>query len=637
MSPLVARHPSVTGSDEHIVRVMLILTATFASISVLSTLFALYWFVKMKRSFRHELILLLIQSDFAKSMVLVIFAIVSFVGGTIPSDSAFCQASGFVLAVGIESSDIAVLLIALHSAMYIFRPRAGLYPYRRRAYLVFYLYPTLAACLAFIGGNGYENMGPHCYLRTDRSWARLLLSWIPRYIICISIVIIYVSIYLYIRRRMGDYGRRCSEAMQSQAPRRSTVAASTPRLRYNGLLPSTPCSRRSSATDTILTAKDQLRPPSSIGSPWPTSARTSVDVQRPHNSVKWNWPAFTHTQSAEGSRVSGDDTSDPTSPTSPTFLTPPAAAHIPRPSLMPSADINMDISHNNINHNNNRNSNGRVSFHHHRRQPTPESDADADADADADSSDLPDSSPILSPTRGSSGRTSGVGTSPFITITSPDSSSTTPPTQPRSHQKKTLRQLRLLFAYPLVYIILWLFPFVAHVLGYDDSSSSTTPLSHPSHWLLVVSILSLCVQGAVDCLLFLLRETPWRYARGRGFWVVLGKRWAWRTGGSWWCWWWWWGGGSGGMGVGLHGDGVGRTREEMLVYGRLARERREGEVAVERVRGRERGVAMAAGREWWDGWVEREGWSDDDDVDVDDVDEEGRGGGEGGEARQRMA
>ena len=54
MSPLVARHPSVTDNDEHIVRVMLIVTTTFASISVLSTLFALYWFVKMKRSFRHE-------------------------------------------------------------------------------------------------------------------------------------------------------------------------------------------------------------------------------------------------------------------------------------------------------------------------------------------------------------------------------------------------------------------------------------------------------------------------------------------------------------------------------------------------------------------------------------------------------
>jgi G protein-coupled receptor GPR1 len=36
------------------VGVLLILTLTFASISVLSTLLALYWFVKMRRSFRHE-------------------------------------------------------------------------------------------------------------------------------------------------------------------------------------------------------------------------------------------------------------------------------------------------------------------------------------------------------------------------------------------------------------------------------------------------------------------------------------------------------------------------------------------------------------------------------------------------------
>lgn len=585
-----------------------------------------------------RLILLLIQSDFAKALVLVIFAIVSFVGGGIPSDSAFCQASGFVLAVGIESSDIAVLLIALHSAMYIFRPRAGLYPYRRRAYLGFYLYPLLAACLAFIGGNGYENMGPYCYLRTDRSWARLLLSWVPRYVICVSIVIIYVSIYFYIRRRMGDYGRRRSEAIQAQAPRPST--ASTPRLRYNGLLPSTPCSRRSSATDTISTVKDPLRPPSSISPAWPASARTSVDVQKPHSSVKWNWPAFTHTPSPEGSGPSGDDTSDPTSPTSPTFLTPPAAAHTPRPSLMRSAEIHTDT--------NDRNHTGRVSFHGPRRQtPTPESSADDDDDDE----DAPDSSPILGPT----GRSGSGVPSPFITITSPlddnNANDADADCAQTRQQKKTLRQLRSLFAYPLVYIILWLFPFVSHVLGYDDSSASpnhhdeTDPFIHdhePPHWLLVISIISLCVQGLVDCVLFLSRETPWRHARGRGFWVALGNRWAWRAGRRWWMGGYggYGGGGGGGGGSQSVGDGVGRTREEMRVYGRMARERREGEVRVERERraavgavaaGRE---TAAAGREWWDGWLERVERGDDDDVDVVDDDdgverEGGRGRGRG--------
>ncbi|KAH6856243.1 G protein-coupled glucose receptor regulating Gpa2-domain-containing protein [Chaetomium sp. MPI-CAGE-AT-0009] len=592
IAPIAARHPSAIGSDQHIVHILLILSVTFASISVLSTLFALYW-----------LILLLIRSDCAKSIVLVIFAIVSFVRGGIRSDSAFCQISGFALAVGIESSDIAVLLIALHSAMYIFRPRAGLYPYRRRAYLGFYLYPILAACLAFIGGNGYENMGPYCYLRTDRSWARLGLSWVPRYIICASIVVIYVSIYFYIRRKMGDYGRRRSEAMQPQPLRGSIGSPWAPRLRYNGLLFSALSSRRTSATDTIGTAKDPLRPPSSIGPAWPASARTSVDIQRPRScSVKWNWHGFTHTHSPEGSGLSGDDSTDPISPASPTFLSPPAAAHTPRPSVLPSTDANTDIINNN-------HYTGRASPPRPQRQATP--------DAGTDDEDAPDSSPILSPTGGGSA-------SPFITITSPEDDD---PAQTRQ-QKKTLRQLRSLFAYPLVYIILWLFPFVSHVLGYDDDPADPGRGGAPPHWLLVVSIVSLSVQGAVDCVLFLLRETPWRHARGRAFWPSLGRRWASAFG----C--------RGGDNRGPRGDGVGRTREEMLVYGRLARERREGEVVVERERGVVASASRAAaGREWWDGWAEGEGRFDDDDHDdVDDGDvggdEEGGIGREG--ARQEV-
>ncbi len=42
------------ATPEYMVRDLLALALTFGSVSVLSTLAALYWFVKMKRSFRHE-------------------------------------------------------------------------------------------------------------------------------------------------------------------------------------------------------------------------------------------------------------------------------------------------------------------------------------------------------------------------------------------------------------------------------------------------------------------------------------------------------------------------------------------------------------------------------------------------------
>lgn len=70
LPPLVARHdPGVDGSED-MVHVLLILSLTFASISVLATLTALYWFVKMRRSFRHEQVIPLPQFDLASSPVL---------------------------------------------------------------------------------------------------------------------------------------------------------------------------------------------------------------------------------------------------------------------------------------------------------------------------------------------------------------------------------------------------------------------------------------------------------------------------------------------------------------------------------------------------------------------------------------
>lgn len=449
-------------------------------------------------------------------MAFVVFAIASFAWGNIESDSVFCQLSGFALAIGIESSDIAVLLIALHSAMYIFRPRSGLYPYRQVAYLVFYLYPALAACLAFIKGNGYENMGHYCYLRTDRRWARLALSWVPRYFICASIVVIYVFIYLYIRRRMGDYGRRRSEAMQPQPGKGPASPPLSPRLCYNGLLLSAASSRRSSATDTITAAKDHQTPTSSMGLNRLGSARSSADVPQAGGPVKWNWPGFTQAQSSSGhARPSTDDACDPMSLDSSLLSPPPPAAHPPPP------------------------------------HPNPATDAPP-----------------------------AITTTPFSSF----SSSSATPDMP-SQQKKTARQLRSLFTYPLVYIVIWLFPFVSHILGYDDDSRAHAA-APPPHWLLIVSIISLSVQGAADCVVFLTREKPWRHAGGRGFLAALGKRWVWR-----------WRRGVGGKG------GVGRTREEVLVDGRLARERREGEVVDERGRGRlPMGTRMGKGevREWWD-------------------------------------
>ncbi|KAL2176956.1 G protein-coupled glucose receptor regulating Gpa2-domain-containing protein [Thermothelomyces heterothallicus CBS 202.75] len=616
---VVTRHHARTDGESRMIRTLLILSLTFASISVMSTLFALYWFVRMRRGFRHELILLLIKGDFVKSTVLLVYAIVSFARGNVRPSSAFCQVSGFALAVGVEASDVAVLLIALHSAMYILRPRSGLYPYRHFAYLAFYLFPIVAACLTFIAGNGYGDMGPYCYIRTDQRWARLALSWAPRYAICAAIVLIYLFIYFYIRRRMGDFGRRHSEATQPRFPSESAGAISMPRFRYNGLLPSSSSSRPTSTTDTISAVKDQLRSPSSIG---PTlsvsaSARTSAEAPR-RRPVKWNWTVFAYDQLPGSSRPSADDTYDLTSPSSPGhLLIPPSPAYSNRRNTVPSDHVlsgsypgGSSSSSSSSNNNNSNSSSRRISLPPSLPQHTDDGRAEVDVDTSDSSPMLPVPAASLPPPPSSSHFTASI--TPADRDPDPDPAPDPIPSK-QLNNKRTVRQLRALFVYPLAYIVVWLFPFVSHVMGYDDDSIRYRGQGTP-HWLFVVSTISLGVQGAVDCTLFLLRETPWRHvsagAKG-GFWAALGRRWSWNLRRvTWWC-------GRGWGWKGSSADGVGRTREEMLVDGRLARERREEEVAVERERRRRRRTRR---REWWDVYVERDGILDGNDG-LDDVDD----------------
>ena len=99
-------------------------------------------------------------------------------------------------------------------------------------------------------------------------------------------------------------------------------------------------------------------------------------------------------------------------------------------------------------------------------------------------------------------------------------------------------------------------------MGYDDAVRSGDP-----PWLLVLGIISLSVQGAVDCALFAVRERPWRHAaRARlGFWEGLASQFR-EVGFT--------------ADRGMSGQ-AGRTREEMIVDGQLARERRDGEIVVE--------------------------------------------------------
>jgi len=96
--------------------------------------------------------------------------------------------------------------MAIHTALSVLRPgkSMGLSRYRYVAYACWAGCSILLAGLAFINeGDAYISQGTFCYLPVRPIWYRLVLSWIPRYLILTAIVAIYLTIYMYTKSEFG--------------------------------------------------------------------------------------------------------------------------------------------------------------------------------------------------------------------------------------------------------------------------------------------------------------------------------------------------------------------------------------------------------------------------------------------------
>jgi hypothetical protein len=62
-----------------------------------------------------------------------------------------------------------------------------------------------------------------------------------------------------------------------------------------------------------------------------------------------------------------------------------------------------------------------------------------------------------------------------------------------------------MFIYPLVYTLMWLIPFIQHCTMYSDHFAN-----HPMWFFRVGATVFITSMGFVDCLVFSVREKPWR-------------------------------------------------------------------------------------------------------------------------------
>ncbi|MCJ1362664.1 hypothetical protein MMC16_001770 [Acarospora aff. strigata] len=349
------------------------------------------------------------------------------------------------------------------------------------------------ASLAFINPKGaYISQVSFCYLHIRPYWYRIALSWVPRYLIFCTIIIVYVTVYAYVKLQFsgfkGDYkqahqendawlgdGKKHQDETYDLVHREPLRGpADEPKLISHGLLASSgevssaTLGSRETSEGSSTHPGSEVVTTSSIRIPKPVVAR-----------VQPSWEALTF-------------------------------------NTVPSSLMTVE------------------------EEPPPRSSSTTDSDEDS-ASITPDFRSAIQPSHHSSrGKMSiiqalNVQPPPTLHIrdrmhTSGDQELSTESAngafldgsgpdfngeQLRKRRKQSLYQVGFLFLYPLVYILMWIVPFVNHCLLYSDDY-----IQHPSFGLTCAQIVSVILQCAVDCLVFSAREAPWKHIPGsrRTFW-----------------------------------------------------------------------------------------------------------------------
>lgn len=349
----------------------------------------------------------------------------------------------------------------------------GLYRVRHWVVGAFVVFPNLSAGLAFINPrNAYMAQGAFCSIPLRPYWYRLGLFWIPRYLVWIYIVYVAFRIYRHVGSEFRIFGQEKASDSSVDMPGQSSV----------------------NRAQSLARRQEQLRRHSRQWS----SPNTS---QARHESVN--------------ERIAPDDTS----------VSPKTSARSSR-----------------------RDSNASEPWNASHRHSTPNWTSDLNDFGFDKGSTPPVSASVPTSRRGSrqitaignfpglemwsmsqqrqgsvasiSTRKSSLALSAVATLARIDEGNGTPtdlPSSPRQaagvamkqRRRAIQRQLRLLFIYPVVYMILWMIPFVVNIMNYTDYYAQ-----HPVYALQILQVFTLTAMTHVDVVVFCWRERPWKHIPG---------------------------------------------------------------------------------------------------------------------------
>jgi G protein-coupled receptor GPR1 len=108
-------------------------------------------------------------------------------------------------------------------------PRYGLNPYRYYVNTVLLVLPVILASLAFINPEGgYANGVSVCWLPIRPIWYQLALSWLPRYIIFLIVSVLSIAVYAHVGHQFRSFRNAWSSHLKLIPDKQSIPPVSLP-------------------------------------------------------------------------------------------------------------------------------------------------------------------------------------------------------------------------------------------------------------------------------------------------------------------------------------------------------------------------------------------------------------------------
>lgn len=374
---------------------------------------------------------------------------------------------------------MAILFISMHMALQIFPPKNsflghdGLYKVRHWVLGIWILLPCFTAALAFANPHGaYQAQGAFCWLPIRPFWYRLALSWIPRYLIWLYIMWVAIRIYGHVGYEFRVFGQEKDRSSSDDLSAASSVERGAIKKAIKEHR-SHIMSNEKIDVDTVAPEDWSVpRPVPSRLSPTQSGQTSPANAGRRASLPAWHSP-FGGPPSP--TPPSADINANPVSRSNPASR---RGSHQIAPGIIAEdfmAPPGFDFT----------NPRGSVS--------TMNSNHPSTTNPTSPDYNLP---PIAET------RVNSVSAQSSVHTSLGDRAQ-------RQRRRAIQRQLRILFIYPIVYMLMWLIPFVSHCMSYSDHFAQ-----HPIFAISLLSSFCQCFMGFADVAVFCWRERPWRHIPG---------------------------------------------------------------------------------------------------------------------------